>query len=90
MPSYAIDSDRQPMTATGIVSAVQEWTETADGSRRPSDTQARHELTGMPLWGVEVLYVQSSYGRESTCTARVTSPAETPCRAALSRSTFMR
>lgn len=51
MPSYAIDSHRQAMTATGIVSAVQEWTETADGSRRPSDTQARDELTGMPLWG---------------------------------------
>lgn len=76
MPSYAIDSDRQPMTATGIVAPVQEWVETADGSRRPSDTQARDELTGMPLWAVEVLYVQSSYGRESTCTARVTVGAE--------------
>ena len=71
MPSYAIDSTQQSMTATGIVETVQEWEETADGRRRPSDKQARNEDTGMPLWAVEVLYVQTSFGRKSTVTARV-------------------
>lgn len=75
MATYAIDSGRQPMTATGIVEPVREWTETADGKRRPSEVQAREPETGMPLWGVEVLYVQTSFGRESTVTARVTVPA---------------
>jgi hypothetical protein len=60
------------MTATGIVEAVNEWEETADGRRRPSDRQARNEETGMPLWGVEVIYVQTSFGRKSTVTAKVT------------------
>ena len=72
MASYAVDSMRQPMTATGIVDAVTEWEETPDGRRRPSDRQARHEQTGMPLWGVEVLYMQTAFGRHSTSTARVT------------------
>lgn len=72
MPSYAVDSLRQPMTATGIVDAVTEWEETPDGRRRPSEKQARHEQTGMPLWGVEVLYMQTAFGRHSTSTAKVT------------------
>lgn len=72
MPSYAVDSTRQPMTATGIVDPVMEWTETPEGRRRPSDTQARNEDTGMPLWGVEVLYIQTAFGRKSTVTAKVT------------------
>ena len=72
MPSYAVDSNRQSMTATGIVEAVREWEETLDGKRRPSDRQARDENTGMPLWGVEVLYTQSAFGRLSTATAKVT------------------
>lgn len=76
MPSYAVDSSRQPMIATGIVEPVMEWMETADGGRRPSETQARDEDTGMPLWAVEVLYVQTSFGRESSVTARVTLGAE--------------
>jgi hypothetical protein len=73
MPSYMVDSMRQPFTATGIVDAVMEWEETPDGKRRPSkDKQARNENTGMPLWSVEVLYIQTSYGRRSTVTANVT------------------
>lgn len=72
MPSYAVDSIRQPMTATGIVEPVMEWMETPDGRRRPSETQARNEDTGMPLWGVEVLYTQTTFGRKSTVTAKVT------------------
>lgn len=76
MPSYAIDSTRQPMTATGIVEAVFEWEETPDGRRRPSETQARNEATGMPLWQVEVLYTQVVFGRRSTATAMVTVDAE--------------
>ena len=72
MPSYAVDSNRQSMTATGIVEAVREWEEALDGKRRPSDRQARDEDTGMPLWGVEVLYMQTAFGRISTTTAKVT------------------
>jgi hypothetical protein len=73
------------MTATGIVEPVREWDEGADGRRRPSERQARDEGTGMPLWGVEVLYVQSTFGRLATVTARVTVGAvERPGLAALS------
>lgn len=72
MPNYAVDSIRQPMTATGIVEPVTEWDEGPDGKRRPSDRQARNENTGMPLWAVEVLYIQSSFGRRSTVAAKVT------------------
>lgn len=72
MPSYNIDSVNQFMTCTGIVERLMQWEETAEGKRRPSATlQARDEDTGMPLWGVEVLYVQTSFGRSSTCTAKV-------------------
>jgi hypothetical protein len=76
MGSYAVDSMRQPMTATGIVEIVREWEETPEGKRRPSDKQARNENTGMPLWEVEVLYIQTSFGRRSTVTARVTIEAQ--------------
>ncbi len=76
MPSYAVDSVRQPMTATGIVEPMFEWEETPEGKRRPSDKQARNEGTGMPLWAVEVLYIQTSFGRRSTVTAKVTVDAQ--------------
>ena len=72
MPSYAVDNIRQPMTATGIVEQIMEWEETPDGRRRPSERQARSENTGMPLWAVEVLYIQTTFGRRSTVTAKVT------------------
>ena len=72
MPKYSVDSVRQPMTATGIVDAIPEWEETPEGRRRPSDRQARSEDTGMPLWGVEVLYIQTAFGRRSTVTSKVT------------------
>lgn len=71
MPGYAVDSSKQPMIATGVVAMVQEWEE-RDGSRRPSDRQARDENTGFPLWNVEVLYQQASFGRVSSVTAMVT------------------
>ena len=61
MPKYSVESIRQPMTATGIVEAMPEWEETPEGKRRPSDRQARNEDTGMPLWGVEVLYIQTTF-----------------------------
>lgn len=60
------------MTATGIVEAVKEWEDKPGGGRRPSDRQARDENSGMPLWGVEVLYPQTAFGRTSTVTAKVT------------------
>ena len=72
MATYAVDSIRQPMTATGIVEPIMEWEETPDGRRRPSERQARNEDTGMPLWAVEVIYRQSSWGRVSNTTATVT------------------
>ena len=72
MATYAVDSIRQPMIATAIVEPVMEWDEMPDGRRRPSERQARNEDTGMPLWGVEVLYTQTSFGRESSVTAKVT------------------
>lgn len=77
MPSYAIDSARQPMTATGIVEPVFEWEETPEGRRRPSEHQARNEATGMPLWQVEVLYTQVVFGRRSTATAMVSVDSQT-------------
>lgn len=70
MPSYAVDSKRQPMRSTGIVNEAREWVE-RDGKRRPSETQARDEATGMPLWQIEVVYRQTSFGRESMATAVV-------------------
>ena len=72
MPTYAVDGERTTLVGTGIVEPVMDWTETVDGSRRPSEHQARDEATGMPLWGVEVLYQQSAWGRATTVTARVT------------------
>ena len=72
MGNYAVDSTRQPMTATGIIEAVHEWEETPEGRRRPSEKQARNDDTGMPLWAVEVLYIQTAFGRKSTVTAKVT------------------
>ena len=70
MTFYAVDSKRQAMRSTGIVNEVFEWTE-RDGKRKPSETQARDEDTGMPLWAVEVLYRQVSFGRESNTTGTV-------------------
>lgn len=74
MPRYAVDSSKQPMIATGVVDEVPVWVERADGSRRPTDDQARDPDTGMPLWTVEVMYQQTSYNRLSSVTAMVTVP----------------
>jgi hypothetical protein len=70
MSFYTVDSKRQSMRSTGIVNEVKEWEE-RDGRRRPSETQARDEATGMPLWQVEVVYRQTTFGRESMTTAVV-------------------
>jgi hypothetical protein len=71
MTAYAIDSKRQAMRSTGIVEEVFEWVE-VDGKRRPSEVQARDEDSGMPLWSVEVIYQQATWGRVSSVTNRVT------------------
>ncbi len=78
MTSYAVESKRQAMRATGIVNEVFEWVDGPDGKRRPGEFQARDEDTGMPLWDVEVIYRQTAYGRESNTTApvRVGSPVK--------------
>ena len=72
MPAYAVDSSKQPMIGTGVVEARPEWEEKPGGGRRPSDRQARDEDTGMPLWGVEVMYQQTSYGRVASVVGSVT------------------
>jgi hypothetical protein len=72
MANYAVESKRQPMVATGIVDQVKEWEDKPEGGRRQSERQARDEATGFPLWGVEVLYPQTAFGRTSTVTAKVT------------------
>lgn len=78
MTFYAVDSRRQAMRSTGIVNEVKDWVEGADGKRRPADSQARDEDTGLLLWEVEVLYRQIAYGRESNTTGvvRVGSPVQ--------------
>jgi len=72
MPAYAVDSSKQPMVATGVVDARFDWVEAPGGARRPSEQQARDEGTGMPLWGVEVMYQQVTYGRTASVVASVT------------------
>ncbi|GHH80419.1 hypothetical protein [Promicromonospora soli] len=76
MATFAVDSNRQAMVATGVVEPVMEWIETADGKRRPGDNQARQEGSGLPLWGVEVVYQSESWGRVSTESVKVTVPAQ--------------
>ena len=76
MATFAVDSNRQQMVATGVVEPVMEWVETADGKRRPGDNQAREQDTGLPLWGVEVVYQSESWGRVSTESVKVTVPAQ--------------
>lgn len=76
MPVYAVESKRQPMTATGIVQEVAEWEDGPTGKRRPSDRQARDEKSGLPLWLVEVMYLMVAFGRESTATGMVQVPAD--------------
>ena len=70
MSFYTVDSKRAGLRSTGIVNEVREWEE-RDGKRRPSEAQARDEATGMPLWQVEVVYKQTTFGRESMATGVV-------------------
>lgn len=89
MPTYAVDSKRQEMTATGIVQPVAEWEDKPGGGRRATDRQARDENTGMPLWLVEVMYRMVAFGRESTATGMVrVTGATRPEPAALTRIEF--
>lgn len=76
MATFAIDGTRQKMMTTGVVEPVNEWIE-VDGKRRPGDVQARQEDTGMPLWGVEVVYQSEDWGRKSTVSEKVTVGAQT-------------
>ncbi|WP_380163782.1 hypothetical protein [Jannaschia sp. R86511] len=75
MPAYVVDSSKQPMVATGVVDAKFDWVETAGGGRAQSDVQTRDDDTGMPVWGVEVMYQQVQYGRTSSVIASITVPA---------------
>ncbi|WP_380169514.1 hypothetical protein [Jannaschia sp. R86511] len=75
MPAYVVDSSKQPMVATGVVDAKFDWVETAGGGRAQSEVQTRDGDTGMPVWGVEVMYQQVQYGRTSSVIASITVPA---------------
>jgi hypothetical protein len=72
MASFAVDGRRQVMFATGIVDAVDEWAD-VQGKRTRTGAQAVTP-EGVPVWGVEVTYRESSFGRESTVTAKVQVP----------------
>lgn len=74
MATYAVDSKRQSMMATGVVNPVHEWEDTPEG-RRQSERQAVDEETHLLLWGVEVIYRTVSFDRELTARAQVTVPA---------------
>ncbi len=88
MSTFAIDCPRQNIATTGVVGTVMEWIDTPEG-RRQSETQARDENTGMPLWTVEIIYRSESFGREYTVTAAVTVGAlERPEPAAFSPISF--
>jgi len=81
MATYAVDSARQPMLATGIIAPVMVWEE-KDGRRMPSKTNQEKDApvaeggTGLPLWTVEVMYTQESFGQKKSVTANVTVPSE--------------
>lgn len=72
MATYAVESARQSMLATGIVEPVMAWIEEG-GKRRPSkDAQDHDPQTRLPLWGVEVMYTTAVFNRQMTVTAKVT------------------
>lgn len=71
MATFAVDSSRQQMIGTGVVEEAKDWIE-VDGKRRPSEDQARHGDTGMPLWAVECVYRSVEWGRASTVCEKVT------------------
>ena len=77
MATYAVDSTKQALRATGIVEPVATWVEDAiTGKRRQSDVQDADEK-GTPLWAVEVSYVTASFGRQATAVAKVKVPVPT-------------
>lgn len=89
MPVYAVESKRQPMTATGIVQPVAEWEDKPGGGRRATDRQAKDEQSGLLLWLIEVMYLVVAFGRESTATSMVRVPsAQRPEVTALTRIEF--
>jgi hypothetical protein len=55
MRSIPVDTTRCVFVGTGKASPKSEWVELSDGSRRASGEQARDEVTGLPLWVVDVL-----------------------------------
>lgn len=72
MATYAVDSNRQPMVATGKVNPVMAWVENADGKRsRSKDAQEHDETTKLLLWAVEVNYDDNRFGDEVTVTTPV-------------------
>lgn len=71
MATYAVDSKRQAMTATGIVNEEMQWVDKPEGGRKKSDAQAHHPDTGMPLWQVTVVYTTRLFGQDASVTQPV-------------------
>lgn len=74
MSTYAVDSSRQELRATGVIEPAPVWEQTSEGKRRPTDAQDRDEK-GLPLWLVEVMYASEMFGRQQTVTANVLVPS---------------
>lgn len=70
MPGYRVVEHK--MLGTGVVRVNRGWIENGAGGRSRSDVQAVHEVSGQPLWDVEVLYETTTYGEPSSVTAMVT------------------
>ena len=55
MRSIPVDLSRCTLIGTGKVSSKAEYVELSDGSRRASGNQSKDDVTGLPLWVVDVL-----------------------------------
>ena len=71
MPEFPIDSPRMRMDATGVVNAVMQWGQDAQGKRFKTETQDRDPNTGMLKWGVEVFHRRVNFGEDCTVTTMI-------------------
>ncbi len=59
------------MDATGVVNAVMQWGQDAQGKRFKTETQDRDANTGMPKWALEVFHRRVNFGEDCTVTTMV-------------------
>lgn len=73
-----MDSARLTLQGTGVVSPADAWAETGEGKRQRVG-QAKTE-SGQPIWAIEILRPELSFGRLSTAVEQVAVPggAEPP------------